>query len=423
MMPATSPSHDWKAEAWKAQAEIELFQLHFSRWRVANAAAVVLTIVAGIAFHYLTDSKALWWWTAIVVGAYVHKAIWNLYYEYARLSFRRWLQLSTWLKGICGLASGSLVFFIPADQKGLIIAAVMISGAFSLGEASACGNLRLIYTTVLPQALMTCIALIIYAPAPFGILLCALYTGMVLHYGRTLLASMEGALAQRLYAEDLANQLKLGQQQLLQAQHQQSVLHERQRVMQDMHDGLGSALSSSLVLLERGELTVPQAALVMRECIDDLRLVVDSLEPTSKDLPTLLGMLRYRLQHKIEAAGVKLRWQMVDLPTLPWMEPSLALDLLRLMQEAINNVLKHSHATELAIGAVDTGNTIELLVHDNGRGFDLHGSSHSGRGIRTMRMRAQRLGAELEISSNEKDDSAAGTTILLRLPKTWQNPL
>jgi signal transduction histidine kinase len=413
MTAATIASAESRTDAWKVQAEIELFQLHFSRWRVANAAAVGLTIVTGITFHYLTGSKALWWWTILVVGTYVHKAIWNLYYEYARLGFARWLQLSTWLKGMCGLASGSLVFFIPADQKGLIIAAVMISGAFSLGEAAACGNLRLIYTTVLPQALITCIALIIYANAPLGVLLCVLYTGMVLHYGRTLLVSMAGALAQRLHAEDLATQLARGQQQLLEAQHQQSVLQERQRVMQDMHDGLGSALSSSLVLLERGELTVSQAAIVMRECIDDLRLVVDSLEPTSKDLPTLLGMLRYRLQHRIEAAGVKLRWQMVDLPTLPWLEPSLALDLLRLMQEAINNVLKHAYATELAIGAIDTGDNIELMLRDNGQGFDPENAAGTGRGIRTMRMRADRLGAQLDISS----PSGNGTTIQLRLPK------
>jgi signal transduction histidine kinase len=224
---------------------------------------------------------------------------------------------------------------------------------------------------------------------------------------------MAGALAQRFHVEELATQLERGQHQLLEAQHQQSVLQERQRVMQDMHDGLGSALSSSLVLLERGELTVPQAAIVMRECIDDLRLVVDSLEPTSKDLPTLLGMLRYRLQHKIEAAGVKLRWQMVDLPTLSWLEPSLALDLLRLMQEAINNVLKHSHATELAIGALDTGDAIELLMHDNGQGFDLKSATGAGRGIRTMKVRAERLGAQLIISSQQ----LAGTTIQLRLSK------
>jgi signal transduction histidine kinase len=166
------------------------------------------------------------------------------------------------------------------------------------------------------------------------------------------------------------------------------------------------------VMLDRGDLSVPQAAVVMRECVDDLRLVVDSLEPTSKDLSTLLGMLRYRLQHRIGAAGVRLRWQMADLPALDWLEPSLALDLLRLMQEAIANVLKHAAASELVLTMRHDTEVIELIVHDNGRGFDLDNAAAIGRGIRTMRSRAQRLAAQLSIIS----EPALGTKISVRLP-------
>jgi signal transduction histidine kinase len=206
-------------------------------------------------------------------------------------------------------------------------------------------------------------------------------------------------------------QLEQGQQRLLEAQDQQSVLLERQRVMQDMHDGLGSALSSSLVLLERGEVTVAQAAVVMRECVDDLRLVVDSLEPTSKDISTLLGMLRYRLQHRLDAAGLRLHWQMADLPALNWLEPSLALDLLRLTQEAIVNVLKHSAATELTLMVKHNDNTIELVVHDNGCGFDLNIVSLD-RGLRNQSRRAERLGGKLIVGSTP----GSGTLLCLRLP-------
>ena len=181
--------------------------------------------------------------------------------------------------------------------------------------------------------------------------------------------------------------------------------------MQDMHDGLGSALSSSLILLECGEVTVPQAAVVMRECVDDLRLVVDSLEPTSKDISTLLGMLRYRLQHRFDAAGVRLHWQMGDLPVLNWLEPSLALDLLRLTQEAIVNVLKHSAATELTLMVQHNDNTIELVVHDNGCGFDLNTVS-LGRGLRSQSRRAERLGGTLKIDSTP----GSGTFLYLQLP-------
>ncbi|HSB97038.1 MAG TPA: ATP-binding protein, partial [Spongiibacteraceae bacterium] len=238
------------------------------------------------------------------------------------------------------------------------------------------------------------------------------FAAVVLHFGRELNRAMRGAIVERLHAQQLTAALQVEQQHLLDAQHQQSVLRERQRVMQDMHDGLGSALSSSLVLLERGELSVPQTAAVLRECIDDLRLVVDSLEPTSKDLSTLLGMLRYRLQHRIEAAGVRLHWQMADLPALDWLEPSLALDLLRLTQEAIANALKHAAASELALMVRHDPGYIELNVRDDGSGFDLAAAATAGRGLRGMHMRAQRLNAQLAIESS----NGGGTTIRLRLP-------
>jgi signal transduction histidine kinase len=158
-------------------------------------------------------------------------------------------------------------------------------------------------------------------------------------------------------------------------------------------------------------MTIQQAAVVMRECVDDLRLVVDSLEPTSKDISTLPGMLRYRLQHRLDAAGLRLHWRMADLPALNWLEPSLALDLLRLTQKAIVNVLKHSAATELTLMVQRSDNTIELVVHDNGCGFDLNTVS-LGRGLRSQSRRGERLGGKLIVGSTP----GSGTLLRLCLP-------
>lgn len=407
---------------WQARAEYEVFHLHFARWRAAIVGAVVLTLVVGGIFYYLTRNEELWLWMALQCGGYLVQGACCAAYErklpeFGSAHFDQWMWVWCGLTATTGMLSGALAFWVPADQLVLLLATVMISGTFSIGEASAGGHEKLVYAAVLSQALMTCAALALHAGLPLGIIVCVLFATVVVHFGRELNRAMVENMAQRLRAQHLAHELELGQQRLLDAQHQQSVLRERQRVMQDMHDGLGSALSSSLVMLERGELDVAQAAVVMRECIDDLRLVVDSLEPTAQDLSTLLGMLRYRLQHRIAAAGVQLRWSMADLPPLHWLEPSLALDLLRLMQEAIANVLKHSGATELTLvvqplAARQDGTAIELLVSDNGRGFDPVDSQAAGRGLRTMQSRAQRLQAELAILSNPGD----GTVVRLRLP-------
>jgi signal transduction histidine kinase len=135
------------------------------------------------------------------------------------------------------------------------------------------------------------------------------------------------------------------------------------------------------------------------------------LEPASKDISTLLGMLRYRLQHRFEAAGVRLSWHMADLPALDWLDPSLALDLLRLTQEAIANALKHGAATELMLTVRQKDNTIELVVQDNGCGFDLN-TVILGRGLRSQKRRAERLGSELKVDSTP----GSGTFLYLQLP-------
>lgn len=416
-MVITSNFQNTKVDDWQLRAEAELFNVHFTRWRVAIAGAMALIAVVGGIFLYLTHNSMLWWWITLQTGAYLIEAAICRHYECQSSQpdspeFSRWIWIWTFLTTVTGLLSGALVFWVPADQLGLLLAAIMVSGMFAIGEACASGHEKLVFAAVISQATMASIALMFHAHLPQAVIICVLFAVVVLHFGCELNRAMLGAIAQRQHAQQLLTQLKQSQQHLLEVQHQKSVLCERQRVMHDMHDGLGSTLTSSLVLLERGELTVPQAAVLMRECVDDLRLVIDSLEPTSKDIATLLGMLRYRLQHRFESADVRVLWQMGDLPSLPWLEPSLALDLLRLTQEAIANALKHADATELTLTARHDDNNIELVLQDDGCGFDPVEMKLAGRGIRTMQTRAQRLHAPLSIESTPN----VGTKISVRLP-------
>lgn len=401
----------------RLQAEGELFQTSFVRWRVALGAAASLSLLVGLIFYFLAGSTYLVAWIVLQVGAYGVQALACLRYErsppaIATPEFSHWISVWSMLTALTGLISGSLLWFLPADNQGLLLSATAISATFAIGEVSAAGHARLAIAAVVSQALMACLALAFHAHLPLGVVLCVAYSGLLLHFGLELNRSMLKNIEQRLHAEQLAREIEAGQRRLLEAEHQQSVLRERQRVMQDMHDGLGSALSSALVVLDRGSLSVPQAAEIMRECVDDLRLIVDSLEPTSKDVTTLLGMLRYRLQSRISATGVQLHWKMVDLPLLPWLEPSLALDLLRLIQEAIANALRHAGATELELGARLAGQDIEIVVRDNGKGFDTGTVVNAGRGMRTMQTRAKRLGAQLMVHSMPN----LGTVVSLLLP-------
>lgn len=190
-----------------------------------------------------------------------------------------------------------------------------------------------------------------------------------------------------------------------------AVAEERRRIMADMHDGIGASLISTLTLVEYGEASKAQVAVALRECIDDLRLAIDSLEPAEGDLAPVLGGLRYRLEPRLKAAGITLDWHVHDLPTLACLTPRNVLHVLRILQEAFTNVLKHAHAS---IVSVETGldgvSGAFIRVRDNGKGFD---GRHKGHGIDNMTRRARAIGARLDIRP-----SPAGTTLELLLPAT-----
>jgi len=123
---------------------------------------------------------------------------------------------------------------------------------------------------------------------------------------------------------------------------------------------------------------------------------------------------------------VRPRWE-VDLPPQDAMplSPHAALQLLRVAQEALTNVLKHAGATEVQVrisrhegaGVGDGHGFIEMEVQDNGHGMAA-GASPSGRGLANMRTRAHRLGGQLELHS-----AADGTCVVLRLPVSHGAPM
>ncbi len=214
--------------------------------------------------------------------------------------------------------------------------------------------------------------------------------------------------------EDLDEQVSVLQAQnaqLREVERQQALLLERQRIMADMHDGLGSSLLSALVAMEQGSMSHEQCVEVLRECVDDLRLVIDSLEPVGHDLVSLLATMRYRLGKRLQIGGLKLDWDVQDLPPLAWLEPPDALHVLRLMQEALNNVLKHAQASRVRMVTRHHGSYVEIRVEDDGAGFDLQAIQH-GRGLKSQIKRAQRLGGKLRIDSQP----GMGTRLSLRLP-------
>ena len=159
---------------------------------------------------------------------------------------------------------------------------------------------------------------------------------------------------------------------------------------------------SALRLVEHGQARNQPAnvAQVLKECIDDLKIAIDSLECAGADLLALLGALRYRLGRRLGQAGIALHWRMSDVPPLPWLDAQSALHVLRILQEVLTNIAKHRGATETTVptAAAAHGGApgVQVRVHDDGRPCTPPAPdvlSPGRRGLGNVRSRARALGA------------------------------
>lgn len=190
-----------------------------------------------------------------------------------------------------------------------------------------------------------------------------------------------------------------------------AVAEERQRIMTDMHDGIGAHLIAALSLVESDGASSREIAAVLRECIDDLRLAIDSLDSTDNELLPALGNFRYRLEGRLRTVGIELVWKVGDVPELSYLSPRNLLHILRILQEAFANVLKHAQATQVILetGLSPNQRQAFIRVSDNGKGFAP--PEVDGRGLGNMARRAALFGGELRVSP-----SGQGTTVELLLP-------
>lgn len=204
--------------------------------------------------------------------------------------------------------------------------------------------------------------------------------------------------------------LTLSRQHALELAHSRA--GERLHLVRDLHDGFGGTLIGAIAQLERAPADMPKAQVVevLKEMRDDLRLVIDSTAREHADLAAQLAPLRHRLGRLLETADIDSRWQLQGLDGIE-LDSARSLDLLRLLQEALTNVFKHSRARRVEVSLRRAGERLLLSVDDDGRGIGATARADGGAGLASMRLRAQRLGGELKIESGP-----AGTGLRLDFP-------
>lgn len=211
---------------------------------------------------------------------------------------------------------------------------------------------------------------------------------------------------------------------LLQQEHaQHAALQERQRIMRDIHDGVGSQLVGLLSLIGKGRASRAELREHANAALDELRMAVDAMQPVDGDLATVLATLRYRLQPRLAATGIQVDWQVQELPPLDTLTPHMVLQIQRILLEAFTNVLRHAQATSVRVSARHDADPqhpppcLVLEIADNGVGME-GAALARGQGLANMRARAQAIGALLEVTAAP----GQGTCVQIALPVVPQVP-
>ena len=184
---------------------------------------------------------------------------------------------------------------------------------------------------------------------------------------------------------------------------------ERQRLTRDLHDGISGHLVSIIAMAERAEGGAKSIEQAAREALDDLRLVIYSLDLGDRELPLALANFRERLFPRLRPMGVELDWSTAELPEVTGVTPGNALVVLRILQEAITNALKHGPARRITIrGGASANAMAAITIENDGQPF---AAGAAGFGIDNMRHRARQLGGELQLC-----DLPHGMKVTLLLP-------
>lgn len=205
-------------------------------------------------------------------------------------------------------------------------------------------------------------------------------------------------------------ELAISYDRLRKLERDHATTEERQRIMQDMHDGVGSQLLSTLIIVKRGATTQNDTVALLQDCLDDMRLVIDSLSPTDSDLLSVLGNFRFRMESRFKEMGLVLQWRSHDMPDSCEAAPHAGLHVLRILQEALANILKHAQGKNVIVDLHFSPGSLQIHITDDGVGFSTVDKS-TGRGLRNMQARAQKIGASFNI-----EHLSPGTLVRLNIP-------
>lgn len=195
---------------------------------------------------------------------------------------------------------------------------------------------------------------------------------------------------------------------------------ERSRIAKELHDSLVQNLTSSALtmgtLAQSTEAIAPEhrerfehGIALLKDAIHECREISHNLMPKSIEDFGLSVAISSTLEDLNAVADC--HFELIENIGAMELDNKLALTLFRVVQEAVNNILKHAKATRATIQLLLFQQSLQLIIEDNGHGFDVEAAGKHSFGLNSIRSRARSLGAQLFVESNVK----SGTSIHLEV--------
>jgi len=212
------------------------------------------------------------------------------------------------------------------------------------------------------------------------------------------------------------------QRQLAVLRQQEVLEKERARISRDLHDQLGANLTQVALLGELAETDkelpaeveshARQISLTARETTRALDEIVWTVNPSNDTLEGLINYVCKYAQEYLALAGLKYRLEVP--PQLPqvWISPELRHNAFLAAKEAINNIVKHSHATSAWLRLQIHPDQFVLEIEDNGTGLGADAENKGRNGLRNMRKRMEDVGGQFEAGPGAE----GGTCVRLSTP-------
>ena len=220
----------------------------------------------------------------------------------------------------------------------------------------------------------------------------------------------------------IANQsaMAIENAQLYDKSRQLAALGERQRLARELHDSVSQALygislgtHTAIALIKRDPEKLDDVLkyiLSLAEAgLTEMRALIFELRPDSLETDGLVGALNRQAAATQARRGVTVKTNLCDEIQMP-IEVKEA--LYRIAQEAMQNAIKHANPTEIFLELSCSGHFVDMLVTDDGKGFDPSQAFPGHLGLRSMSERATRLGGKMEIDSAP----GKGTRVKVKLP-------